>query len=214
MQNETVIAVLATVAILVTLAGGGAWVRSFLRDRRIERQMYVARLTEQSEINKSIHKNLNATQEAMKEMATSVAKSLTETSGEIAGVLSALDDSFSARTEALSKSLDPEVSKKFATSVDRLAEVITKHAADIERFGDAGLLMASSCRKMNDNITALRTIVYGGKRAEDFSFTSEDPEGARRAEMESEVMTLMQDHNMPRAEAEKRVRQLYSTRSM
>ena len=212
MNNETLVAVLATI-VAISLIGSAALYLTHLNRRREERRKAeMNRWADQAEINGRILKALGDVQDSNKALALSVASSLKEVSGEIVGVLSALDDSFSSRTEALVKSVDPEVSRKFSASIDHLSDILAKQGASLERFGDSGSLMASSCRKMNDNIAALRAIVFGGKRADEFSITADDPEAIRRADMESEIMTLMQDHDMSRDEATRRVRQLYSAR--
>ena len=212
MNNETVIAVLATVVVLGLAILVWSQIRSAMR-LRDERQAKRAELDSEHfrlvrEMRDSFDLLTKAiglrNDEGQKLTQALIAGSATNTK--------TLTEFIAASFKEVSAALDPETSKKFSVAIERLTEVVTKHAADIERFGDSGLLMASSCRKMNDNLTALRTIVYGGKRAEDFSFTSEDPESVRRADQESEVMTLMQDHNMSRPEAEKRVRNMYATR--
>lgn len=205
MNSEILIAILATAMVIVAAS---VLINQFVSSRKMREEQRV----KQHDIDTLTIEVLNQVRSSMKDVGKSVADAIQTQNENIAGWLKSLNEQMQENTKATRTSLDPEVSKKFTAAVDRLSEVVTKHGSDIERFGDSGFLMASNSKKMADQISALRQIVYGGKRAEDFSFTSEDPESVRRADIENDVMTLMQDHQMTRPEAERRVRQQYATR--
>ncbi len=208
MGNETVIlAVVATLAVVVVILGASVAVRSFLRDRSRDRAQQQELTRESIRVIGEVAAVLSSNMAAMNSLAMALTSAIEEGNERL---LHAIE----ASSLVVSSSLNPESQKRFQESADRLSSAITKHASDIELFGDSGKLMAVSCRKMNDNITALRGIVYGGRRPDDYSVTTDDNESIRRAEMESDVASLMQDHSMSREEATVRVKNLYSTRTI
>ncbi len=213
MGNETVFtAVLGTLAFVVLIFGVAMAVRSVVRDRRVERdkqgealRLIVDALKDAIETSREVSSTLASNGKAMQELSAALTSSINSSYGSLAELIK-------TGSMAVSSSLNPESQKRFQDSADRLSTAIDRHASDIESFGDSGRLMATSCRKMNENIVALRAIVFGGRRAEEFSLTADDPENIRRADIENDIAMLMQDHDIPREEATRRVKNLYSTR--
>ncbi len=115
---------------------------------------------------------------------------------------------------------DPEMAKtaqalaEHVNSLDKsclaLTQVLQEALPGLTRIGDSAFLIGKGARDMNDNITALRAVVFGGRRAEEFPITTNDDAGIRRANMESEIADLMADHNLSRRDAEARVKDMYA----
>lgn len=95
-------------------------------------------------------------------------------------------------------------------SIDKLSAVMEKAAPPLEKIGDDAFLIAKGARDIGDQVAILRSVVFGGKRAEDFGQTANDDEIIRRGNMEFEIITLMTDHQLSRKDAETRVRDLYA----
>ena len=74
--------------------------------------------------------------------------------------------------------------------------------------------VARAAKAMADQVAILRAVVYGGRRAEDFPVTADDPAAIQRGEMAEDIDNLIRDHGLSRAQAEMRVRDMYSHRSM
>lgn len=103
---------------------------------------------------------------------------------------------------------------RLVSSVNALTEVMSKTAPSLEKIGDDAFLIARGARDIGDGVTALRAVVFGGKRAEDFPMTMHDDERVDRAEAEYDIGQLMMDHGLSRAEATKRVKDNYAGRRM
>lgn len=133
---------------------------------------------------------------AFRNFFRTAAASLVEAQGKILQILESGNGSIAALTAA----------------VGALGETMTKAQPSLEKIGDDAFLMAKGVRDMSDNIVALRAVVYGGRRAEDFPVTINDDERTRRADMEYDVQQLMVDHGLSRSEAASRVRDTYAGR--
>lgn len=101
---------------------------------------------------------------------------------------------------------------ELTAALNGLSEAMTKASPGLDKIGDNSFLIARGARDIADGVTALRTVVFGGKRAEDFPSTVNEEERTNRANIEYDIGQLMLDHGMSRPQAEARVRDMYAGR--
>lgn len=98
------------------------------------------------------------------------------------------------------------------TAMQALTEVLNKVGPDLAKVNDHTFLIAKGARDLGDSVTALRAVVFDGKRPQDFPITMHDDERTQRAEMEYDISQLMIDHSLSRGEATARIRDNYAGR--
>lgn len=99
-------------------------------------------------------------------------------------------------------------------SINSLNGTMIVAAPNLGKIADNAFLIARGARDLGDGVTALRAVVFGGKRAEDFPMTINDDERVQHANMEYDITQLMIDHGLSRDQAESRIRDMYAGRRM
>lgn len=111
----------------------------------------------------------------------------------------------------LARLAGPEHIRSLDASCQALTAALKEATPGLAEIGRNTFLIGRGTKDLADQVAYLRSVVFGSKRAEEFPGTENDAEAVRRANFSWEVENLVHDHGLSRPEAEKRVRDMFST---